>query len=400
MKRTVLITGLRAPVALHWCRLFAAAGWRVFGADSLRDPVGRFSRSIKGYLHLPPPRSEPDNFAEAIASAVEETDADLILPTCEEVLFLARAALRPEAKGWAQRLFAPSLEDLITLHDKAAFNVLLARVAPDFAPSFSKPRNWRGRGGPRRGAMGAQTEIFAICHQRLDQAGPGDDPQVTHITRTALVGAGLFARRGDLSVCRRCRGQVVVLQAYEPLLRLRQGRGASVAFAASEDGVGSQLRPMVEAVAKALNVTGQLSFDLRRDAEGQWRALECNPRATSGFHFFGPDDGLVEAVAEGRSALTARTSPTGEVLGEAVPALLAGGIGGLALCLGLMRSKAGATRRLRPLSAWPGDTISPLEQSRAFFELWLRSRAHRCSLEEASTLDICWNGPSDLSPLP
>ena len=190
------------------------------------------------------------------------------------------------------------------------------------------------------------------------------------------------------------------LQAYEPLLRLRQGRGASVALAASEDGVGSQLRPMVEAVAKALNVTGQLSFDLRRDAEGQWRALECNPRATSGFHFFGPDDGLVEAVAEGRSALTAQTRPTGEVLGEAVPALLAGGIRGLSLCLGLMRSKAGATRRLRPLSAWPGDTISPLEQSRAFFELWRRSRAHRCSLEEASTLDICWNGPSDRSPLP
>ena len=80
--------------------------------------------------------------------------------------------------------------------------------------------------------------------------------------------------------------------------------------------------------------------------------------------------------------------------------VVAGGIRGLSLCLGLMRSKAGASRRLRPLSAWPGDTISPLEQSRAFFELWLRSRAHRCSLEEASTLDICWNGPSDRSPLP
>ena len=117
-------------------------------------------------------------------------------------------------------------------------------------------------------------------------------------------------------------------------------------LAASEDAVGSQLRPMVEAVAKALNVTGQLSFDLRRDAEGQWRALECNPRATSGFHFFGPDDGLVEAVAEGRSALAARTCPTGGS-GEAVPALLAGGTGA-SLCLGLMRSKAGATRRLRP----------------------------------------------------
>jgi len=182
-------------------------------------------------------------------------------------------------------------------------------------------------------------------------------------------------------------------------LRLRQGQGASIAFAASDDAVDSQLRPMVEAVAKALNLTGQLSFDLRRDAEGQWRALECNPRATSGFHFFGTDDGLVEAVAEGRSALTDRIRPAGEVLGEAVPALLAGGIKGLALCLGLMRSQAGVTRRLRPLSLWPGDTISPLDQSRAFFELWLRSRAHRCSLEEASTLDICWNGPSDRSPL-
>jgi len=400
MKRTVLITGLRAPVALHWCRLFAAAGWRVFGADSLRDPVGRFSRSIKSYLHLPPPRSEPDNFAKAISSAVEETDADLILPTCEEVLFLAQAALRPEAKGWAQRLFAPSLEDLITLHDKAAFNALLARVAPDFAPSFQNLETGADAAALGEGPWVLKPRFSRFATSVLIKPDRATilrlpiSPEQPWLAQAYLPGEEICLSAVAVG------GQVLALQAYEPLLRLRQGRGASVAFAASEDGVGSQLRPMVEAVAKALNVTGQLSFDLRRDAEGQWRALECNPRATSGFHFFGPDDGLVEAVAEGRSALTARTRPTGEVLGEAVPALLAGGIRGLSLCLGLMRSKAGATRRLRPLSAWPGDTISPLEQSRAFFELWLRSRAHRCSLEEASTLDICWNGPSDRSPLP
>ena len=401
MTKTILITGLRAPVALHFCRLFAAAGWRVYGADSLCHPVGRFSGTVKRYFQLPSPRAEPEAFAKAIGSIVAETDPRLILPTCEEVFHLARAAVQPDAANWAQRLYAPPIEDLIKLHDKAAFNALVARVAPDFAPRFHALDRLRdvtalGDGRwvfkPRFSRFATEVGIAPVRAGAVVPAGAlrlPITPEQPWLAQAYLPGE---------EVCVSAvvsQGQVLALQAYKPLVRLRGGLGAGIAFAASGDEVTAQLRPLVDAVAGALGLTGQVSFDLRRDAEGQWKTLECNPRATSGFVFFGPDDGLVEAVDEGRAVTIPLKRPEREVLGEALPSLLFGGWPGLALCLGLLRTKPGPYRRLQALSQWPGDGISAINQARAFSELFRRALAQRCSLEKASTLDICWDGPAD-----
>ena len=40
----ILITGLRAPVALEWARRFDQAEHEVIGADCLSLPIGRFSK--------------------------------------------------------------------------------------------------------------------------------------------------------------------------------------------------------------------------------------------------------------------------------------------------------------------------------------------------------------------
>ncbi|TJW70248.1 MAG: hypothetical protein E5V92_34405, partial [Mesorhizobium sp.] len=89
--KTVLITGARAPVALHLARLLHGAGRRVILADAPARPIAATSKACARYHRLPPPRFEPRAYAEAVEALVRAEGIDLVIPTCEEVFHLAMA---------------------------------------------------------------------------------------------------------------------------------------------------------------------------------------------------------------------------------------------------------------------------------------------------------------------
>ncbi len=375
MKPSVLITGARAPVALHWARLFNAAGWRVVAADSLKAPLSRFSQMVDCFEHLPAPKTQPIAFAHRMAKIVEFHQISLILPTCEEVFHLAAAA---QGKAWGDKLYAPPLDDLLTLHDKGRFNTLVAQTAPAFAPEFHRLESRAAREAVR-----GKDWVFKPCFSRFgtDTLICPDDTQRSAIEPTVEVPwiAQRYLPGEELCCSALVRdGQVLALQAYRPVVRLRGGTGAGIAFEAADENRHWAIEPLVRAIAQTLTITGQLSFDFRQDAAGRYRVLECNPRSTSGFHFFGPQRGLVEAVVAGRE--TRFRASAGLLMGERLPTVLVGGMRAL-----------GKAWRLRSLSHWPNDRLSLLDQARAFAELLRIARAHRCSIETASTLDLSWN---------
>ena len=405
MTGRVLITGARAPVALHWCRLFAEAGWQVRSADSLRHPIARFSRLIEGYRRYPSPVFEPRGFAAAVAAEIADFAPDLVLPTCEEVFHLAALAAQPAGQAWRDRLVAPLLPLLLRLHDKGAFNALVAERVPRFAPRFKRLESPEARAAL---TPSARDWVFKPCFSRFATA------VLVRPDRAALAALDPTADRPWLAqeylpgaeVCLSAlvhKGALVALQAYHPLIRLKGGGkgsseqgsrfGAGLVFEAAGAEVHDILGDFVRRlIAGEPAFSGQLSFDFRADAQGQWKAIECNPRSTSGFHFFEPGDGLVDALGPGDashdqrvpSPVTSLANP-GEIRGEPLPAVLAGGLKGLRLL-----------PRLKTLSAWPGDRLGLLPQARAFAELVQMQHRHACSLEEAATVDICWNGPADL----
>jgi hypothetical protein len=55
----------------------------------------------------------------------------------------------------------------------------------------------------------------------------------------------------------------------------------------------------------ALNWTGFIAFDLREDAAGHIHGIECNPRTTSGLHFFRTED-IAPAILGARDTLRHR----------------------------------------------------------------------------------------------
>ncbi len=125
----VLITGARAPVALDMARAFRAAGCAVALADSVFPFAAALARPRFPIHRLPPPRFAFDAFRARLVELMAEID--LLVPTCEEVFWLAAAAARD---GWTARLFAPSLKVLRSLHSKADF-AALARAEGVDAPA-------------------------------------------------------------------------------------------------------------------------------------------------------------------------------------------------------------------------------------------------------------------------
>ena len=85
----VLILGARAPACLEWAHAFAASGWTVSVGDSLAWPLARSSRAVHRFVRLPEPRSNPQAWVDALAERIRQDAIDLLLPTCEEVFYLA-----------------------------------------------------------------------------------------------------------------------------------------------------------------------------------------------------------------------------------------------------------------------------------------------------------------------
>ena len=120
----ILITSPRAPVVLDWMRVFADADKTVL-CDSLRFPLAAFaarSNPRVRYCRIPPPRYDFAGYAAAMRGLVAE--ADFVVPTCEDIFYLAHVPL-PESER--EKLFMPPRTLLLGLHDKWRFFDYLPR---------------------------------------------------------------------------------------------------------------------------------------------------------------------------------------------------------------------------------------------------------------------------------
>ena len=379
MSKTVLVTGARAPAALHLARIFHGAGHRVVLADTFRFPMSRATRMKDAYAQLPSPRQSFSDYCAAVAALVEREAPDVIVPTCEEVFFLA--AVR-DIKGIDIPLFAPHFNRLAKVHNKADFAELAMGLGADPPPTtrilsredlsrLPQPSE-QSVLKPAWSRFGSRV-LIRPSRPVLDALRPTvADPWVA---QAYLPGEEISAYAVAVD------GRLAAFQSYKPTYRV--GQGAGVAFAPSDDPVARQF---VDGLVARLNWTGQISFDFRRDAQGALHVIECNPRTTSGVHYFGAADGLDQAILEGYAARASSTAPMTLPL-----AMLAYGLPFAIRHRGFAqwrRDFAG----MQDISAWPGDRGLLLSQLRALGEIAVRALRNRTGLVEASVRDIEWDG--------
>lgn len=387
--KTVIVSGARAPAALDIMRAFATHGWRVIAADSVAMPPARFSRAVSRYVRLPGPALDRTAFASAVRRLADEVAPDLWIPTCEEIFHLAE--LKP-AHFPDLPLVAPPFADLVAVHDKATFAEIAGRIG--LAPAESirvtdraqlddlKPR---ARDMVFKPVWSRFAERILIRPQpaALDSLHPSlSDPWIaqTYLPGEEVCTYGIAHQ-----------GRLLVHTAYHPRYRLRIGAG--IYFDPAPD---ADIRAAVEALAGALRWSGQIAFDLRRDAAGAWKAIECNPRATSGVHLM-PGDAIVEAMTWPATYATNILSPADASAVKPRPCMIRSAMfviaGPAALWNGKTRAWWTDVTRARDALSIPGDRGPGLGQYLFFAENAYRALMGGHTITRAATYDMEWNGP-------
>lgn len=380
----VLVTGTRAPVALHLVRLMAGAGHHVLMADSLPCPMAEASRMHQGFHLLPSPRFQPEGFGAALGALIRREEVALVLPTCEEVFYLAQfwQQDRPPA-----RLFAPPLPLLAEVHDKHRFIELCAGLGLAVPPTrlVTSPADLAAL-RPVAGDLVFKPVWSRFASQVLIRPEAKALDRITPTKAAPWVAQDYLAGQEICAYAVAVDGKLVALSAYRGLYRA--GKGAAVAFAPLRDDA---VRDFVTRFIEGTGWTGQISFDLMRMPDGRVLPLECNPRATSGLHFFRSPGVFSAALIKGTEVMPDVTRPQGVRLALWLYGLPA------AIRAGQIGPFRRALRQVQEVLDWPDDPGPKQAQWAALRGIAARALRERISLQQASTRDIEWNGPDQSS---
>lgn len=373
----VLILGARAPACLEWARVFAASGWQVTVADSLRWPVARYSHAAQHYLRLPEPRTNPDAWIAALRDAVQTRVIDLLLPTCEEVFYLGYGLERIPC-----RVATMPLAALQPLHHKYQF----ARMTQDWAVAAPESHLMESAAEVAHFAASSKEWVFKPAYSRFANRTliRPEREQLLRIQPTPQqpwVAQRYVAGREHCSYSLLVNGKLTAHACYHP--RYRVGRGSGIWFEPTDPPA---IRSFVEQFGQATGYNGQVAFDFIETDNGQCYVLECNPRATSGVHLFDDQpEALVKALLGegGDSVLTPTQQPRMVALAMLLFAL----------------PRHGLNRAFWQDFASAGDVIvragdwQPLlAQLPGLLEITGRAVTRRRGLLAAATADIEWDG--------
>jgi len=323
MAKTALITLGRLPKALDIARALHATGWRVIVAEPYARHLTGASRAVSRSFRVTAPTLDPDQYLRDLQQIIDDESVGLVVPVSEETMHVT--ALYETLNQCGNRLFTMPPDQVRTLYDKFGFiqyseslglpvpkTIALAVTAESAGDSAGDKPEAGGRAGlasglaaglaaglglgpvvvkPRLSCGGRGVRIFQSLADALDQSiGPG-------LIAQARVEGSVYSTCGVVHEGR-CLGTVVY--------RAAQLSGSVAVSFERVDHPG--IEDWVQAFAKATHWSGFLSFDFIVDDLDRPFAIECNPRATSGIHFFAQAD-LGRAITDPASVEQLRLRP-------------------------------------------------------------------------------------------
>lgn len=280
----ILILGARSPASLTWARLLTKAGYRVHSADSLHFAPSRFSRYSVTFTCLPKPKQQPKQWLQQLLQLLKREKIDAIIPTCEEVFYLASAQTLIQQAHPCQ-LFTSTIALLRQLHHKGLFAQMTQHwslTTPETVlltdqlsfntfkqQQFIADSQWVFK--PAFSRFATKT---LLCPKTIDYSELQACPQYPWVAQQFISGKEYCS----YSIIR--HGQIIAHSCYHPKYRI--GQGAGIYFEPVNE---NQIYQFVEHFATQTKYHGQVGFDFIQDSNGEIYVIECNPRATSGIHF-------------------------------------------------------------------------------------------------------------------
>jgi len=446
---TVLLTGGRAPCTLALARLFHVAGHRVLVAESVKHHLCRVSKAVERSFRVPPPNGEPGAFAAALAEIIVAEQVDVLIPTCEEIFFVALGLdrLAPLCRVWAS-----PIGQLQELHDKWRFARLAERLglAVPETRLVASGEDWLALAGAGRVGEAGELAEAGESQGSMENRKPGVADAAEEWLGGRLVLKPAYSRFASQVLflgaaddagerLRTLMDKQPVLSAATPWVaqRMVEGRhlctysiayeGVLIAHAAYpclyRVGVGATVHyePMrhegalawVRRFVAGTGFTGQIAFDFieaqgNGGEAGVLYALECNPRATSGIHLFEGKDGsgqMAAAASGGGRGLTAAFLQPRALADSGILLTPGSGAGSAMLSAPMLACGLRDIHRTGGLRSWwrawrsardavyrRADRRPALEQLRVLRDAQRTARANGITLTQATTIDLEWNG--------
>jgi hypothetical protein len=387
--KRILLTGGRSFVALDLARQLARLGRQIVVAESVPVHLCRYSQYVQKNYLVPQPNSEMEAYINALIDIVRVEQIDLLIPTCEEIFFVARELER--LRNHCDVFVAPFAQ-LKRLHSKWDFNqrasgyglrvpqtslvtsqqALQQFIAQNQHPFVLKPVFSR---------FATHVEVVEVAEQttRSFRHLPISE-EYPWVAQEYIVGKAFCS----YSIAR--RGKLVAHALYAETFTA--GRGTCIHFAQTDS---PEIERWVEHFVELEQFTGQIAFDFIVTAAGEIFPLECNPRATSGLHLFWQESRFPALFLESDECNQPVLRPETSTQAMIALALLVYGPP-------TIHSWKRLKEWLRILSQARDVIFDPRDLKPFLYQLfilwfnWKGSRARGLSLQAFSTLDIEWNG--------
>ncbi|MCR4941798.1 MAG: ATP-grasp domain-containing protein [Campylobacter sp.] len=364
----ILITSARAPVAAEWARLLKSEKNQIFVCDSLYFPISKFTPNVKYLRH----ENIKNNF-EAYSISIKKyiSKFDFIIPTCEDIFWLAKLPLNDNER---KKCLMPPVEILLQLHNKFSFFNLLpecenigivkTKLIKDKSEiDYSKEKS-----------------ILKPVYSRFGQKIIRDvNPQTCknlEISATiAWVQQKFIQGENYCNFLIAQNGNLIAHSAYRPKWLIN-----NAAASYFEPIYDKRIENFAQKFCKKLNFTGQAAFDFIDDGKKLW-VIECNPRSTSGLHLF---SGRIELSKQGELSYLGQRKTQSLRVGYSLPLLFS---------LNAIKNKK--FKKLWHDFYNSQDVLNHLPfyaPILSFSELIIKACYNKQSLSAASTADIEYNG--------
>ena len=391
--KSILLTGGRAPVTLELARMFAQVGHRVIVAESMLVHLCRYSRWVAKNYIVPPPNQAQQGYIDALVKIIQSEHIDLLIPTCEEIFFVARGLER--LKEFCT-VFAAPIDEIQRLHNKWTFNQLvhesgLPAPRTQLLCSQADLQNYLGQ--QRQSFMPCvlklaysrfATQVHIIDDQRQFERLPSDlaiSESSPWLAQEKIEGQAFcsysIAHKGKL-----------IAHALYPQTFTSGQLGACIHFqAVMQPDIDEWVRHFLE----HSQFSGQIAFDFIISADKTVYALECNPRATSGAHLFQSSEQLEQAfLCPDQVQDTIR--PQAGTQAMIAVAMLIYGPAVIFRSWTFFQRWLYAITHARDVIFERADPRPFLAQPLILWYNWRSSRQHKRSMLANSTYDIEWNG--------
>lgn len=292
--KNILITGGKMTKALQLARSFHAAGHSVILVETHKYWLSghRFSNAVKKFYTVPAPEKDGEEYSRSLLEIVKKEQINAFIPVSSPVASYYDAIAGELMSPHCQVIhFSPGitklLDDKFELCEKAR---ALGLSAPK-SFSITDPQQILDFDFKSDGSQYLLKSIRYDSVSRLDMTRLPFDGMEEYIKTLPISPENPWTMQ-----------QFITGQEYCTHSTVRNGKirlhccSESSPFQVNYKHIEKpEIYAWIEQFVKALNLTGQISFDFIQTADGTVYPIECNPRTHSAITMFYNHPGLADA---------------------------------------------------------------------------------------------------------